>query len=436
MKNFSSKNKLFIKILLYIILPAFILTPSNSSGYSNLRSIRNAEDLTTAQAIGILIEEGEKLWEMMRGEERNELSCFGDERDYGAFFLALCMEIDNLTISWPFLHLISGSGAERVDLSQVHQKEFYVLKTEVLQVGLQLKAPKAFQYFELSKQEAEAVKAYICSRPDRHMARIIRPSGGTPSSRSPDYWPHYYAGKSEEGKKGLELNRRTHPFVAERVVKAIDIMSKANERKMSFNILQDGFGDAKLLMLVRERLKEKFPNLRFRFFGVDKRAGEIMAATGTEIEEEDVSLENGVAEDPNIFPEAQSGNFFDIILDYGLTVRSVITTEKQADAIFQKWSSQLRHGGLVFSIPAGESWMYKMALPTNLRFVSHSIPELHFMRRPPPVFITLQKNGGRRILAMDLFDDIVYRPKITETILTNLPAARVEVTENITMGNP
>ena len=257
-----------------------------------------------------------------------------------------------------------------------------------------------------------SIKAYILSRPDRYRLvykndrRIYNPFLDIElehaSMQRRKFWPEFYS-KQQDERSVLE-NRAWQSVVVERIVRAVRSLSMQGQR--DFKVLQDGSGDASLLMLVRERLKEAFPSSTFQFFGVDAQADDIARAIRWRVKEPDVEIKNGRAEDPHVFGDQVTDNFFDVIIDYGLTVKPVIT-QQQAEIIFKKWSTQLKPGGLVFSMPyLQDPWLEIIGHPSNLNVLSHIIPENVLNGQSPRFFTILQKMGGHDIDGLYLMEGI------------------------------
>ena len=84
----------------------------------------------------------------------------------------------------------------------------YVLRTETLETN---GYGDPIQYFELSKDQINAIKAYISNRPDRFLAKTYWPEGVYDSYNleiPADYWPDFYKGTGPIGEKFVDFNKK------------------------------------------------------------------------------------------------------------------------------------------------------------------------------------------------------------------------------------
>ncbi len=326
-------------------------------------------------------------------------------KDYGLFFEhGMKLRLGNLLFIWPHKAGILGG----VPLSKLLPNEFYV--------AYALPGTSNFDnVYDLTAEQTEDVKRRLLLRRDRYLAYYHpRPQREIVRNTNIDYqinsnvWANFYAGISNP--EALQKNRLIHPIVIERVVRTIRRMKSGGQK--DFRILQDGVADGLLLLKIRERLKSEFPDLNFKFFGVDLNWDAIQSALPQRmVIPEDVTIKNGSADDVSIFGEEVKADYFDLVIDYGLTIKSIIP-QNVAENIAAKWSLWLKPGGVVFTVPYEENgqWLYMIDLPQNLEVVSRSLPELVMKNAMPKIFIILQKKGSeaphQKIDLEDLFKGI------------------------------
>jgi SAM-dependent methyltransferase len=204
----------------------------------------------------------------------------------------------------------------------------------------------------------------------------------------------------------LWCNRARQSLVIERAVRFVH--ERVQQGQRDFRFLQDGSADGSLLLSLRAQLKRRFPDVTFKFFGVDIQADEIMSAAGIRIETNDVMIKNGRAEDPSVFGHMVADGFFDVVIDYGLSVHDLLS-RAQAETVIEKWSRQLKPGGVALLMPyqAG-AWIETVPPPANMTVLARIIPEMIFSKKQsdPRLFTILQKNGGSALDAGYLMNGI------------------------------
>ncbi|GEM_PF-6074770 len=381
-----------------------IISNNASSIFSRAEARTQKFESEVSEASGIsqeeLIHQGEILWLKIKNKDTS-LETKRKVDEWSGINFGASITLDGVTLADPWRNAVSGE----VDLREVFTKPWYALPEVSLK---ELRSYQPISYYDLSEEEIQSLMAYLLSRPDRYLARVNWPAfmGSTLIKPGPDYWRTYYGGRYRSADSLSGKLKLQHPFIAEKIVRVVELLAKSNQQT-KFNLLQDGAGDAALLLKVREELKKKFPKFEFHFYGVDQVLKWILEHQGEKIDEKDVTLITGNSADPGLLGLENPNDFFDVVFDFGL-LNGPTMGKKEAEKIFRKWSDQLKPGGIAVSVQTAQSFWHELSpaqKPANLQPVAYSVPENLFAGKPPASFVVLQKQGGIPLQALDLFAD-------------------------------
>ena len=408
--------------MLLAAVSAQILSLKHGLGAAQYNATRSAEQgtrLSTADGAQL---PGQSVWEKM---ERGDAS-IGRLTESDSIFFEYGQKLyaGELAVIWPHKNYSTHGPKGWRHMKELYPRDFYVMPARVLR---ERTYGKGAELYDLSEADTATVREYLLSRPDRYTFPFVY-GGQRTNVISPDVWPDYYAGRLNQATLKENIDRQ--PLIAERAVRIVKQL--VDQGKTQINILQDGCADGSLLMLTRDRLKKTYPGVQFKFFGTDLNADAIARETGSKIDEPDVFIRNVSSDDPNAFSDQMRGESFDLVLDYGLMISSVIPQEV-AERIFAKWAGQLAPGGVVLHMPyeIGRSWHERVDLPSELEVIAQSVPEMLFRQEMPYAFGVLQKKGGQAVDLPGLFSGFPDEAAATRgtrlaEALRPLPEAKID----------
>ena len=386
------------------------ITPIIKSAGARLSKASSAvleDERPVVRRSGKSVPDGERLWKsILAGDPGVPMASV---EDHGTFTLGEYLSVDGIYIVRPSAALSQARPLLNLD------QPFYVVFNRLRYYSPDSRAPiSRVRYVKLSPEETLSVAEYLSQRPDRFQWPITRIDSAEPTKAqiARDFWPAFYKNMDTTSPRHARFNRVYQPLFIDAAVAAVDRWVK--EGKKEFRILQDGAGDGRVLRLLQSRLTERYPQVKFQFIGVDLNA----EAIGSQTNEPSLKIIAGRAQD-----ESRTASYapYDLILDYGLLVKNVMSERAEAQAVLDKWTRQLRPGGLVLSLPfLYTTWFEalndttqreELRFPKNWRVVARTVPESFFRRDFPlsDLFLIFQDKGGPSFTADELLSGPIRR---------------------------
>jgi len=252
-------------------------------------------------------------------------------------------------------------------------------------------------YYCIKGRDVLCVKQFLLKNND---AIMVRREGAVPISansqvepKGEDYWVDFYAKMPAILSAAYLFNQLAHTYVADKVIEAMkDELCRREKR--NFKIVQVGSGDGKLLRLLQTRLRRELPEVKFHLYGVDTSADKLSGI----IEEKDMTILNGRAQDLACLGPAGEDNGTDIIIDYGLTTLGAVGGPGDAVDIVREWQRTLRTEGYVFSCPFGQTLLPIDDMDVlGFNTLQSCVPEHFFEQKAPLEFYTFRPIGAPEV---------------------------------------